>query len=133
MRLELLLRPLHGRRLHVGHEELRALRRQQTAEVLAHTTQALNGDLHALEIGTPEAEFHRRLDAEVDPERGLRARIAARPPRRGTEAGHVARGARNVRHVGDGRADVLGGDVTAPERIDQPAEGLEELRSLGLA
>jgi len=48
-------------------------------------------------------------------ERGFRARIASRLARRGAETGHEARGMRDIRHVGGGRADVLGSDVTAPE------------------
>ena len=75
----------------------------------------------------------RYVTAEVHPERGFGARVAARLPGCSPEAGHVARGPRDARHVGGRRADVLGGNVTAPERLDQPAKGLEELGALGLA
>ena len=95
--------------------------------------EALDRDRDALQIGAAEAEFHGRLDAEVHPERGFGARVAARLPGCSPEAGHVARGPRDARHVGGRRADVLGGDVTAAERLDQPAKGLEELGALGLA
>src|ERR1700674_3613654 len=45
----------------------------------------------------------------------------------------MARHARNARHVGNRRADVLGRDVASAEGIDEAAEGLEQLRRPGPA
>src|ERR1700719_4664747 len=45
----------------------------------------------------------------------------------------MARRARHARHVGHRRADVLGRDVASAERVDEAAEGFEQLRRLRLA
>ena len=49
-----------------------------------------------------------------------------------TEPAHVGGHASDRFHVGGGRADVLGRDVTAAQRVNEPAESLEQLRALSL-
>src|SRR5262252_8853910 len=86
VRGELLAGPIHGGAVDVGDEQLGALCRQQSAEMASDSAEALDRDLHALQICPTEAEFHGRLDAEVHPERGFRTRIAARLSGRRPEA-----------------------------------------------
>src|SRR5205823_3194721 len=62
------------------------------------------------------------LDAEMHAERGLRRGIAARLARCAPESSHEARRARDTRHVGRGRADILGGHVAPAERVDESAK-----------
>ena len=53
------------------------------------------------------------------------------PPSRLADPRHPGGHGRDQVHVAGGRADVLGGEVTAPERVDRPAEGAEHLRWRG--
>src|SRR6267143_1348968 len=130
---ELRAHPLHGGRTHVGNAQLRALGSQQPAKVVAHTTHALYGDGEVLQIRPAEPESDRGLDPQIDTERGLRPRVPARLARRAPEARHIARHARHAGHVDDRRADVFGRDVASAERVNEAAEGLEQLRCLCLA
>src|SRR5881394_3715843 len=100
---------------HVGDLEPRALAGQQPGEMGAHAPESLDGDGESLEVRAAELEPCGGLDAEMHAERGLRRGIAARLARRAPESGHEARRARDTRHVGRGRADVLGGHVAPAE------------------
>jgi hypothetical protein len=51
----------------------------------------------------------------------------------GLQAAHIRSLSRDDFHVRNRRADVLGGDVAAFERIDQAAERFEQARRFGLA
>src|SRR5438477_1613457 len=114
-RSELIAHALHRVRSHVGDLEPRALAGQQPGEMGADAPESLDGDGESLEVRAAELEPCGGLDAEMHAERGLRRGIAARLARPAPESGHEARRARDTRHVGRGRADVLGGHVAPPE------------------
>src|SRR5215468_11756336 len=109
MRLEVLARPLNRSRLHVRDEKLGAIGGEQAAEVASHPAETLDRDLHTLEPRASETELHGSFDPEINPERRFWTGIAARLARCSPEPRDVARRTRDVRHVGEGRADVLGG------------------------
>src|SRR5262249_38664866 len=109
-RAELALRALALELVDVGDGELRTLRVQLLAEVVADVTDALHRDGHAFQVGLAELELHARLDAATHAERGERRRIAGAAVRR-IDAGDVLGHGANDLHVLEAGAAVLGGDV----------------------
>jgi hypothetical protein len=87
---------------------------QHAGEREADVAEPLHRHVHALEVA-PEPVPHRRLKAEEDAARGEGRGVAAvaRP------AGDVRGRLRHHVHVGDRRADVLGGDVAPAEPLDR--------------
>jgi hypothetical protein len=86
--------------------------------------------MHSGNAVLAERVDRRRADTVVDAHRGERPRIAADRAVLGRKAANVRRALRDRDHVGLGRADILGGDVAAAERIDRVPEGSEQLGRL---
>ncbi len=90
---------------------------------------ALDRHLPALARVVAELPAERRADAEEDAVGGVRRRVAAAAVL-ALEARHVLRRAADDLEVLDRRVDVLGGDVLAAERVDEPAH--RQVERLGL-
>ena len=95
------------------------------AQVVADVTDALHGDVHALEIVLAELELHGRFDAATHAERGERRRIA-RAAMRWIDARHVLGLRADDLHVLEAGAAVLGGDVVTAHVLDEATERAEE-------
>src|SRR5690606_279964 len=86
---------------------------------------ALHRHVHPVEVAASHRELHAGLDAAPDAERREGARIA-RATVLGLHAGHAPGSRADDLHVLEARAAVLGGDVPAPQVLDEPAEGAEQ-------
>ncbi len=125
-RAELVHHLLHAALIHIGDDQFRASFVQETTQVITDITDALHRDRQTVNAVPAEFEPHGCLDAPEDPERRLRRRIAPGLALLARDAGDVLGRARDLVHVVDAHADVLGRDIVPVERIDEFAIALEQ-------
>ena len=86
--------------------------------------------MHPAEVTAPQRMGQRGAHADEHALRRRRPRVAADRARRHRQSRDMAGTLGNHRHVGIGHADVLGGDITPAEPLDDVAERAQQ--SVGL-
>ena len=114
--------PLHLLGIDIGDDESGAFIVKMPSQVGRDLTAALYRHRLAREVVFAPADPGSRLHSDVDPVRRNRRGIA----RQAEQAGDMVGLQLDELHVGRAGADILGGDVAAPKRLDEAAVGPEE-------